>query len=125
MGEPAAVYAETLARYKYGHPLWWPEPTRKLLGKPWEVEIGDVGYVDGDGEFRSLFNVTCDPSHARNAGGTPTSFAPLAFDTNCVNVKERFCTRGPLHSTSVKSHKIETRLDTYIAFFNRDDLQNF
>jgi hypothetical protein len=121
MGEAAAVYAESLARYNHGHPLWWPEPTKTLGGKVREVEIGDVGYVDGDGAFIALFNVTYEASHERNAGVAPPSFRPLAFDRNSVIVKEHFFTTCPLFSASVKSQEINTHLVTYADHINLND----
>jgi hypothetical protein len=116
MGEPATIYAESLARYKHGYPLWWPEPTKHLGGKVREVEIGDVGYVDEDGAFNTIFNVTYEANHERNDGVTPPSFKPLAFDRNSVAVKEQFYTRGPLFSTSVRSQEIDTHLVTYADY---------
>jgi hypothetical protein len=120
MGEAAAVFADTLARYNYGHALWWPQPTKGLNRRLQEVEIGDVGYVDEDGAFHTLFNITYSATHERNAGGTPVSFVPLAFDSGSVDVKEQFCTRGPLYSTTVKSREVEAQTTAYVLLIHGD-----
>ncbi|KAI0790237.1 hypothetical protein BC629DRAFT_1512516 [Irpex lacteus] len=86
MGEAASVFAEQLAKYKYGHALWWPEPTNGPLGHEHEVEIGDVGYIDEDGAFQLLFNVTYDANHEL-----------MPYNKASIETKEKFCRTGPLY----------------------------
>ena len=52
--------AHSLSNIKLGYPLWQPEPHTSG-----EVQIGDIGYIDGDGAFVRLFNVrTGDPQYS-------------------------------------------------------------
>ncbi len=110
MGEAARAYAEELSRFKYGHALWWPEPAEDSNGDYEEIDIGDVGRIDEDGAFQRLFNVTsgspCPP---------PGDFTPLTYDKSLVTRKKRFFPSGPIHSSSVSSHKIVTKLSACVA----------
>lgn len=72
-----------------------------------EVQIGDVGYIDEDGAFRRLFNITVDADHFLNAGGVPQGFAPLKFSENLITVRPRALDAGAYCSNSVKKHDIE------------------
>lgn len=107
MGRAAEVFAEKLSLFKHGHPLWYPEPTNGMDGERHEVHIGDVGYVDEDGAFRRLFNVTFDSSHHLNSGGVPYGFEPLHMDSRRNDLKERFLSPRPMCSSSVKTHRLE------------------
>ncbi|KAI0092298.1 hypothetical protein BDY19DRAFT_591513 [Irpex rosettiformis] len=111
MGEAARVYAEQLNRFSYGHALWWPEHTKGPNGRKREIDIGDVGYVDKDGAFHPLFNVTYAADDERNANRVPAgNFVVLDYHAGSVETKESFLPPGPLHSSSVSSRSIEGEL---------------
>lgn len=108
MGRAAKIFAEQLGIFHYGHPLWYPEPTSGLDGKEHEVHIGDVGYIDEDGAFCRLFNITFDADHPLNRGGVPGGFAPLSFDHNrLIKIKKNFLNPGPLCSRSVNGRQLD------------------
>ena len=107
MGIAADVYAQELSSYNHGLPLWSPEPA-----DAYEVRVGDVGYIDEDGQFHRLFNVTVDDSHPYNLDPetgepcVPTDFHPLQFNSRLFSIKPKQFPPGPLPSRSVKSHEI-------------------
>lgn len=111
MRTAAMIFAEQLDHLAQGHALWYPEPTKDSKGQAYEVHIGDVGYIDEDGAFYRLFNITLDASHELNSGGVPDGFEPVPFDHAVhVKVKPDFWSQGPLCSRSIKSRKIEGRV---------------
>ena len=117
MGEAARVYDEQLQVYKLGHPLWWPEHTKGPNGQRREIEIGDVGYIDSDGAFHPLFNVTYAADDERNAGRLPTDgFVPLRYSTSAIDPKENFLSPGPMHSRSVSSRRVDVTLGACVTF---------
>ena len=72
-----------------------------------EIEIGDVGYIDGDGAFCPLFNVTYAADDERNAGRLPTDgFVPLRYNASAIDPKEKFLSALPVHGCSVKSRRV-------------------
>ncbi|KAF8415203.1 hypothetical protein L210DRAFT_2747694 [Boletus edulis BED1] len=87
---PQDVYAKYLPS-NHGYPLWFPEPSSTLPSsyKADGLQIGDVGYVDGDGAFNVLFNISFRPNHALNQRlGVSSTFDPVGLDANYdVNVK--------------------------------------
>ena len=116
MGEAARGYAEQLQRYGHGHALWWPQHTQGPDGLKREIDIGDVGYIDRDGAFHPLFNVTYSADDERNAGCVPTdNFAPLAYSPNAVEMKESFLPAGPMHSSSVTSRRSNVGFAVYVT----------
>ena len=116
MGEAARVYAEQLQRYRHGHPLWWPEHTQGPNGRKREIDIGDVGYIDSDGAFHPLFNVTYPADDERNAGSLPADdFVPLRYSTSAIEIKENFLAPGPVHSQSVTSRSVDVGLAAHVT----------
>ncbi len=107
MGIAADVFAEQLAHYGHGRPMWSPEPTEGPDYKMREVRIGDVGHIDEDGAFHRLFNVTVDEDHPYNSGGVPDNFVPLKFNKRLLAVKPRLLDPGAYCSNSVKSKSVE------------------
>lgn len=102
MGLASTTYAEQLDFFRHGHALWFPE---------YEANIGDVGYIDEDGAFRRLFNVTFDAAHRLNRRGVPEGFVPLSFDhEEQTDIKPSFLKPGPLHSRSVTSRQVEAHI---------------
>ncbi len=107
MGIAATVYAELLSRHKHGHPLWHPEPSSGLDGSIREIRLGDVGYLDDYGGFRSLFNITVDAEHELNAGGVPEGFTPLKFNPALRCRNEDALNPGELCSEGVERVDVE------------------
>jgi len=56
-------------------PLWTPKSHRRRIKD--RVELGDVGMVDGDGEFVHLFNIFRNRSDAIQGNYIPEGFEPL------------------------------------------------
>ena len=67
------IYTELLSRKGYGHALWDPEP------RDFEVEIGDVGFLDNRDGFTPIFNVLKPVDDPKNAGCFPEHFEELRF----------------------------------------------
>lgn len=76
-------------------------------GRTRNVCLGDVGYVDEDGGFRSLFNITVDATDELNAYGVPEGFVPVEYNTNLKSVKEDFLNPQPFCSKNVTVHVAE------------------
>lgn len=96
------LYASQLVDLGYGHPLWYPEPTKDGV-----IEIGDIGYID-DGSFRRLFNALCDEKDPVNEAGVPSGFVRLRFPDTLRHRKSGIVEPGtPLTSNSVQMHKVE------------------
>ena len=72
MGVASDIYATELSRRGHGLPLWRPEPENDQ-----QIRVGDVGWVDEDGQFHRLFNVTVGADDPYNADGVPQDFEPL------------------------------------------------
>lgn len=100
MANASDVLAQELDHYCLGRALWSPEP---LHG---DIYIGDVGYIDEDGAFHRLFNVTVDQDHPVNGGGVPSNFKPLRFDQRLLTVRPSYFPAQSFVSRSVKSHSI-------------------
>ncbi|KAF8119231.1 hypothetical protein EV363DRAFT_1201085 [Boletus edulis] len=83
MGDsPQDVYAKYLPKNR-GYPLWSPEPSSTLPSSYRQdgLKIGDVGYVNWDGLFNVLFNITLDPNHAlHHRLGVPLNFEPIQLN---------------------------------------------
>lgn len=107
MSLAAQVYAEELYRHGFGHPLWSPEPIKGLDGCIREIHLGDVGYIDEDGGFRRLFNVTVDATHDLNAGGVPEGFEPVKLNQRLITVRDKPFDPHPLCSESVEGRVVE------------------
>lgn len=104
----ATVYAERLARFKHGHPLWIPEPLEGLDGRIRGVRLGDVGYVNDYGGFKRLFNITVDATDELNAGGVPDGFIPIDFNEKALrHQKEGFLEPGTICSEGVERCEME------------------
>lgn len=80
----ANIYAELLALRKHGHPMWFPEPSEGLDGRIREIQLGDVCYLNEQGGFRRLFNITVDAQHELNKGGVPEGFIPVVFTSLAI-----------------------------------------
>lgn len=119
MGEAARIYAEELAKFNFGHALWWPEHTKDPNGREHDIEIGDVGYVDGDGAFHVLFNVTHDIDHPLSAGHFLDGvFEPLEYDSDSVETTERFLTPdNPVCGSTVIEHEVTGQLAPCVYSF--------
>lgn len=101
MGRAAEIYAQQLFRYQHGHALWMPEPSDDK-----EIRIGDVGYIDEDGQFHRLFNATVGQCHPYNAGGVPVDFQILPVEPRSIQIKNNFMQPGALSSASVTSSTV-------------------
>ena len=95
------IYASQLVHLLYGHPLWYPEPEESG-----EVDIGDVGNIDG-GKFVRLFNACCAEDDAVNTRhGVPAGFVRLQLPDGQRRKQDGIVKPGDaLRSDSV--HKVE------------------
>ena len=99
MSLTARIYAEELYSSSHGIPLWSPHSSDG------EVCIGDVGYVDDEGSFCRLFNVTVDRDHPRNKLGVPDDFQVLTFGDHLLKVKRSHLLPGSVLTSGGVSTK--------------------
>lgn len=125
MGEASRVYAEELQKLKYGHPLWWPAHTKGPGGREREIEIADVGYIDEDGAFKSLFNIAHNQEHELNGNATLPISTPFQLFSDSVDVKPSYLSKGPLCSFSVKSNQIKAEMTVYVASLNNKNSSSY
>lgn len=92
----AAIIAQQLATYGDGDALWVPEPTDEF-----DVQLGDVGFITGDGAFNRLFNVMNPEDDPLNADGVPADFETLNINPRLLNVRPGHRAAVPLTSQSV------------------------
>jgi len=102
--KPSEVYRVQLLSQSlsHGYALWNPEPVKNTYDK---VSIGDVGYVNCQGSFHRMFNVTLpwdDPSN--NKLGTPEQYQPLGWDP-FANIREKQFNKGDYYSPNVSSER--------------------
>lgn len=98
------VYASELVRLGFGHPLWYPEPTK--FG---EVEIGDVGVIQ-EGRFFRLFNAMRDEDDPVNAKGVPDGFVKLVVNEDLRHRLPNCLPKGPICSKSTKRIQAKAEL---------------
>ena len=110
MGTVADVYAELLSQYKYGHPLWYPEPSESYDGCVRHIKLGDVGFLDDIGGFRPLFNITMAANDPLNKDKVPANFIPIKYNPDLRVKKERAIDPGVLCSEGVKGRKVEAQI---------------
>ena len=80
---PAAkIFAIQLAKFSEGEALWAPEPPEGDV----PIELGDVGWITGDGQFTRMFNATVPDGHRLNDCGIPPDYKPLVVDTKMRRV---------------------------------------
>ena len=99
MSLTARIYAEELYSSSHGMPLWIPH------SPDGEVCIGDVGYVDDEGSFCRLFNVTVDCDHPRNKFGDPDDFEVLTFRSHLLKLQRGYLPSGSVLTSSGVSTK--------------------
>ena len=107
MAAAAKIYAQHLEPYRYGMPLWIPEPAKDL-----QVRIGDVGVVDEQGQFQRFFNVTVESDHPYNSRGVPVDFERLVFHKDIISTS--VVRDGIFPSSSVRYRKIGARIAGYV-----------
>ena len=83
-------------------PLWRPEPENDQ-----EIRVGDVGWVDEDGQFHRLFNVTVGADHPYNADGVPQDFEPLEFNKRLFASSDNILPPQPVTSNGIDAHHLE------------------
>ncbi|KAI9455531.1 hypothetical protein HD554DRAFT_2042764 [Boletus coccyginus] len=97
------VYAANLQQNR-GYPLFNPEPSSGLR-TPYNTEgfqIGDVGYVDNDGEFTCLFNI-CFPLPAELCQRGVPPFDPIPLE-NAFTRRPLALPEDHLFITGVERH---------------------
>lgn len=94
--QPSNIYREQLSSLNQGLALWDPKPIENLYN---HISIGDVGYLQENGTFMRLFNVTLpwdDPSNSLLE--VPEEYKPLELG-HFINVQSsemresEFCSR--------------------------------
>lgn len=95
-------YSAQLSSLCHGYALWNPDPVKEIYD---QVSIGDVGYVNSQGYFYRMFNVTLpsdDPSN--NKLGQADPYEPLDSGQFVNNHKTLFA-KGDYHTPNVSSEK--------------------
>ena len=99
---PSNVYRVQLSALCHGFALWNPHPVKKFYN---QVSIGDVGYVNSEGFFYRMFNVTLPSDHpSNNKIGQADSYDPLdcgEFDSS----HEKPFHKGDYYTPSVSSER--------------------
>ena len=99
MSLTARIYAEELYSSSHGTPLWTPQ------SPDGEVCIGDVGYLDDEGCFCRLFNVTVNRDHPRNKLGVPDDFQVLTLRNHLLKVQRGYLLAGSVLTSGGVSTK--------------------
>lgn len=107
MGVAPEILANTLEHYGHGRAMWCPEPPEDLDNRAHEIQVGDVGYLDEDGGFRRLFNVTVGPDDELNKGGVPDGFEPLRFNKRLLSLRRDQFPPSAFCSRTVKTKEVE------------------
>ncbi|KIL58032.1 hypothetical protein M378DRAFT_61149, partial [Amanita muscaria Koide BX008] len=70
-------YTRSMLECMVGYPLYEPEPFTDLSTKYLNegVNVGDVGYVTGDGTFDFLFNICPSQNSSINPSNLPNGFS--------------------------------------------------
>jgi hypothetical protein len=106
------VYAKLLLLEGLGYPLWYPDLDQNLPQAYLDggVNIGDVGYITGDGAFAFQFNVCADSMDAINVRGVPTNFAPWSVRSQdkahypAMRPPETVIKRGSVNQKNLQVH---------------------
>jgi len=87
------TFALLLLHHKHGYPLWVPEPNMSLPPALYAegIRIGDVGLVNQNGYFTSLFNIFRDKNDPVNTwNGVPPDFQPLELRQNLLDRRNNY-----------------------------------
>ncbi|KAI6097044.1 hypothetical protein F5141DRAFT_481273 [Pisolithus sp. B1] len=79
-----------------------PEPMSTLPDhyRNFGLQIGDVGFVDREGQFDVLFNICKRSDNVVNGRGVPDNFQPVEHGD--VKFSDDAITPGPIHSHGIK-----------------------
>ncbi|KAK7683398.1 hypothetical protein QCA50_013660 [Cerrena zonata] len=104
MTKSARVYQENLRELQLGRALWRPEPS------PYEVRIGDVGYINSDsGSWHLLFNILDRERHEELEDGAHKHFEAVEDeDLRIQSIYFRRQLQSPVYlNKSIRETKIE------------------
>ncbi|KAJ3555107.1 hypothetical protein NM688_g2760 [Phlebia brevispora] len=113
---PWDIYAEQMARMKFGIGLWYPSPPSSFK----KIKIGYVGYIRR-GRFRLIFDAN-GPIGDRVLGrDVPEGFIPLPSERTVA--EEYLRPPEPLYTESNKSSGVEIQAssslyDTYMLYYH-------
>ncbi|EDR00082.1 uncharacterized protein LACBIDRAFT_314820 [Laccaria bicolor S238N-H82] len=105
------IYVEHMLPYRYGFPLWFPQPKSSL---PIEyqkhgIDIGDVGLITADGSFEYLFNIWRPRDDPLNPQDLPDDFDTFQRPLRRVSGQDVFDPCSALCSGAIK---FDTNLDS-------------
>ncbi|KAH8799210.1 hypothetical protein DL96DRAFT_1824361 [Flagelloscypha sp. PMI_526] len=84
------IYANGLYPKGYGLPVWNPQPFEKV------IDVGDLGFINHNGGFETLFNITV-PATQQNYYSLPPEFKPFAaphIKKDCPSIEEPYLESG-------------------------------
>ncbi|KAH8823119.1 hypothetical protein DL96DRAFT_263072 [Flagelloscypha sp. PMI_526] len=93
------TYTTELYKLELGLPLWDPQPVQKV------VEVGDLGFVNRNGGFETLFNITVE-AH-KQAYSVPRGFQPFYVPRQNFLIRERSISKPYLNSGVMELNIIE------------------
>ncbi|KAH8796794.1 hypothetical protein DL96DRAFT_1721824 [Flagelloscypha sp. PMI_526] len=94
------TYTKELYTLDFGLPLWDPEPVRKV------VEVGDLGFVNKNGSFETLFNITVC-AEDQPGYDLPPDFRPFKVPKQTVNIKKNALNDRYLYSGAMELRVVE------------------
>ncbi|KAH8831017.1 hypothetical protein DL96DRAFT_805716 [Flagelloscypha sp. PMI_526] len=94
------TYTTELYKLEFGLPLWNPQPVQKV------VEIGDLGFINQNGSFETLFNIIVDADKQQQYT-CPPGFTPFSVPNKNIIIQERSISTPVLHSGDVTLKVVE------------------
>jgi hypothetical protein len=70
----------------------------RYLAEDKVVDIGDVGFVDTDGSFKTLFNITVPAEQQPTSYSVPAGFKHFTLSSAAIRVQPNSIDRPYLHS---------------------------
>ncbi|EIW56367.1 uncharacterized protein TRAVEDRAFT_79507, partial [Trametes versicolor FP-101664 SS1] len=98
------VYAESLTYLGYGYPLWCPDTWNN--GKPWDLNVGDVGWLR-NGQFCPLLRTTATDAAQQPFRTLPEGHSPLVMARGALSeYPERFSRPTIFHSNTINTSMV-------------------
>ncbi|EIW56379.1 uncharacterized protein TRAVEDRAFT_85565, partial [Trametes versicolor FP-101664 SS1] len=106
------VYAESLTYLGYGYPLWCPDTWNQL--RPWDIEIGDVGWLR-KGQFCPLIRTTTSRATQQPYGTLPAGHVPFDISRAALGGNPDRIMQSMLHSRRIQMIEVSAGLSASLS----------